>query len=260
MSRRRLTPVAFLLVIIILSACNLPSGNGTPTPDFALTLTAQAQLLETGTPALVQETATPELTSTPEFTPTPSVPTVSVSVNTNCRTGPGTQYDLIGGLNVGQTAEVVGKNSSTNYWIIKTPGGSGNCWLWGQHATVAGNTTNLPEYPVPPTPTPSLTPTPSIPAPVNNPTITKNCVMINPVPPQTFLYQGVLNWEDESNNEDGFNIYRNGALLTSVPANTTSFNLPPFGPFPINLPVQYGVEAFNATGKAAIKVVIMTCP
>lgn len=261
----------YLLLIIALSACNLPSAEPSETEsadpaDLALTITALAGGSQPGNDS-PQETATPQFTATPGPTSTPSVPQVSVTTNTNCRTGPGTQYDLIDSLLIGQTAEVVGKNSGVpNYWVIKRINGSGTCWLWGQYATVSGNTANLPEYPVPPTPTPSptptatLTPTPSIPAPVNNPTITKNCVLINPIPPQTFLYQGVLNWEDQSNNEDGFNIYRNGALLTSVPANTTSYNLPPFGPFPIGLPVQYGVEAFNVTGKAAIKIVIMTCP
>ncbi|WKZ38966.1 MAG: SH3 domain-containing protein [Anaerolineales bacterium] len=266
MYQRKFNLLLSLLLVAALSACNLPGGEDlTPTPDLALTVTALAQPQETATPSLPLDTATPEFTAAPESTPTPSVPTVTVSTNTNCRTGPSTQYDLIGGLNVGQSAEVVGKSTSTGYWIIRTPGG-GTCWLWGQFATVSGNTANLPEYPTPPTPTPSLTPTatltltPSIPTPVNNPTFVKNCAQINPGPPPIYLYQGVLNWEDASNNEDGFNIYRNGALLTSVPANTTSFNLPPFGPFPMNVPIQYGVEAFNVTGKASITVAIMTCP
>ena len=276
MLRRKSALFLYVLLIVVLSACNLPSGQGNQEQpgeaDLALTITAQALLLQPGSsdsqpPAGPAATATPEFTATPGPTSTPSVPQVSVTTNTNCRTGPGIVYDLIDALLIGQTAEVVGKNSSVpNYWVIKRLNGSGTCWLWGEYATVSGNTANLPEYPVPATPTPSptptatLTPTPSIPAPVNNPTIIKNCVLINPVPPQTFLYQGVLNWEDKSNNEDGFNIYRNGAFLGNVPANTSTYNLPPFGPFPIGVPIQYGVEAFNGAGKAAIKIVIMTCP
>jgi uncharacterized protein YgiM (DUF1202 family) len=156
MLRRKMTLILSLLLIIALSACNLPGGETTPTPDIALTVSAQVQLLETPTPL---DTATPEFTPTPGFTSTPSVPTVTVSVNTNCRSGPGTQYALTGGVNVGQSAVVVGKNTSTGYWIINNLNGSGTCWLWGQYATVSGNTANLPEYPIPPTPTPSSTPT-----------------------------------------------------------------------------------------------------
>jgi len=46
---------------------------------------------------------------------TPTIPTVTVSENTNCRTGPGKQYDQIDVLEIGQSAVVVGKNTSTNY-------------------------------------------------------------------------------------------------------------------------------------------------
>jgi hypothetical protein len=173
MSGRKTTLVVSLLLVAALSACNLPSEQGTPTPDPILTVTALAQALATPTPPPVLDTPTPEFSPTPAFTPTPSVPTVTVSVDTNCRTGPSTQYDRIGGLLVGQSAEVVGKNTATNYWIIRTPGGSGTCWLWGQYATVSGNTANLPEYPVPPTPTPKATDTPTATStPSNTPTAT----------------------------------------------------------------------------------------
>jgi uncharacterized protein YgiM (DUF1202 family) len=106
MLRRKMTLILSLLLIIALSACNLPGEETTPTPDIALTVSAQVQSLETPTPL---DTATPEFTPTPGFTSTPSVPTVTVSVNTNCRSGPGTQYALTGGVNVGQSAVVVGK-------------------------------------------------------------------------------------------------------------------------------------------------------
>lgn len=259
MARRKFNLILSMLLVVALSACNLPSGEATPTPDLALTVTAQAQALETPTPAFF-DTATPDVTSPPESTPTPSVPTVSVSVNTNCRTGPSTQYDLLGGLNVGQTAEVVGKNSAVaNYWVVRLSGGT-VCWLWGQHATVSGNTANLPEYPVPPTPTPSSTPTatptstPSVPTAVEN--VTMNMVCPNA------SHSGTLQWEDKSNNEDGFNIYANSVLLASIPANSTSYNVvaAPGGPFPAGVASLFEVEAFNAVGKAPKKSVAKGCP
>lgn len=163
-------------MIIALSACNLPGGQQTdadPAAELALTITAQALLLQPGATPQGQQPqqpppAEPQATATLEFTPTlvptftPSVPQVTVSTATNCRTGPGQVYDLLDALLVGQTREVVGKNSGVpNYWVIKRLNGSGTCWLWGQYATVTGNTSNLPEYPVPPTPTPKATNTPT---------------------------------------------------------------------------------------------------
>jgi hypothetical protein len=262
MFRKKITLLS-LILITVLSACNLPSGQTTetPTPDLALTLTALAGA-SPDTPA-PQDTATPEFTATPELTVTPSVPTVSVSVNTNCRTGPGVIYQQIDALVVGQVAEVVGKNSGVpNYWVIKRINGSGTCWLWGEYATVTGNTANLPEYPVPPTPTPTYTPTPTATPTLASPAAVDNVAMNMTTCGGAAPYQhgGTLSWDDKSNNEDGFNIYINGALAASIPANSTSYNVAPFGSFAANSESIFEVEAFNGAGKAAKKSVSKGCP
>ncbi len=108
------------------------------------------------------ETPTQTLTPTPLFTPTPVVPQISVSVPTNCRTGPGKVYRLVGAILVGETSEVYGRDPTAGYWYIRNPDSpSGFCWAWGQYATVSGNTNLLPVYTPPPTPTPTFTPTPA---------------------------------------------------------------------------------------------------
>jgi hypothetical protein len=87
---------------------------------------------------------------------------VSVSVNTYCRSGPGPVYDILGIVNVGQNAVVVGRNASSDTWVIKLPSNPAiTCWLWGQNATVVGNTAGLPVITPPPTPTPAVTLTPA---------------------------------------------------------------------------------------------------
>lgn len=258
-----------LIAILILTlACNIPGGQNQNSgeSDLALTVTAQALLLQPGVQQPVaQDTPLPASTSTPEFTPTvtltptPSVPQVSVSTNTNCRTGPGTQYDLIGALVIGQTAEVVGKYSPSNYWIIKNSGG-GNCWLWGQYATVTGNTANLPEYPVPATPTPAL------PAPVKDLHATISCAP-HPTLIATLVATVNLTWNDQASNEGGFNIYRDGALLIALAANSTSYtdNSGPTLPsiWLVGSPtpsLTYHVEVFNSAGKSNKKDVTVICP
>jgi hypothetical protein len=137
------------------------------TVEVALTQTQQSGLSPTlilpvtDTPSM---TLTPEpptftptvtLTSTPVFTSTPLVPLISVSLATNCREGPGRIYDRVGALLVGQTAEVFGRNAVGDYWYIRNPNNSdGFCWLWGEYAAFSGNTSVLPVYTPPPTPTP----------------------------------------------------------------------------------------------------------
>jgi len=106
---------------------------------------------------LLKVNAPVDLPSTITLTASPSIPVVSVSVGTNCRSGPSKSYDVLGVLLAGKTAEVVGKNTETNYWIIKNPESSGTCWLLGEYATVSGNVAALQEYAIPPTPTPHPT-------------------------------------------------------------------------------------------------------
>jgi hypothetical protein len=174
--------------MIALSACNLvmaTPGNGSPslpTPELILptanlntpSLDPQMQIdlavsqtfdVQTQIARAVQETMAAMVTDTPErpsetpspiSTLTPEVPRVSVSIETNCRSGPGTGFDKLGILFVGQTAEVVGRSVYNDNWIIKLPSNPAiTCWLWGQYATVVGITSGLPAINPPPTPTPA---------------------------------------------------------------------------------------------------------
>jgi hypothetical protein len=79
-------------------------------------------------------------------------PTVSVSMDTNCRQGPGIPYDSVGSLLVGETATIVGRYQAGGYWIINNPDEPGTCWVWDEHATVTGETSCLPFIIPPPKP------------------------------------------------------------------------------------------------------------
>jgi hypothetical protein len=106
----------------------------------------------------------PSTSTTKTPTPKPLLPhstgavTVSVSMDTNCRTGPGEPFSSIGSLMIGETAEVVGRSPNWDFWIIKNPDDPGTCWLWAQHATVIGDTSKLPIIQPPATPTPTPKP------------------------------------------------------------------------------------------------------
>ena len=121
------------------------------------TATAQAALDQAVAQTMAaMPTNTLQATWTPVFTDTASVVMVTVSANTNCRTGPGEPYDLIGILVKGKPAEVVGRAADGGSWIIRWPDNpSRTCWLWSQYASVTGNGQALPVVIPPPTPTPS---------------------------------------------------------------------------------------------------------
>lgn len=172
-------------------ACNLPTDIPTETPageaEIAIAGTVEARVAETVPPEVTEvdtpvpvdtaireesATATPaQATETLADTSTPSIPMVSVSLNTNCRTGPGRSYDYRGALLVGETEEVVARSTLPNYWYITNPDRPGEfCYLWGEYATVAGNTEALPQFTPLPSPTATNTPTPSdTPSPTHTP-------------------------------------------------------------------------------------------
>jgi hypothetical protein len=165
--KRRILLIGVLLIFIM--ACNLPQAA--PPADTvnastaaALTVAAvinqpQASPIPSATLSVpVADTFTPLPTLSPTlvFTSTSSVPIISVSVDTNCRTGTGKAYERVGGLLVGETAEVIAKDPTNEYWYIRDPESpTGFCWVWGYYATVIGNTSIIPIFTPPPSPTPA---------------------------------------------------------------------------------------------------------
>lgn len=137
----------------------LPTLEILPTLTFTPTVTFE--------PAAITANPTLAITITPVFTTSAtsvavSAPVMSVSVPTNCRNGPGKIYDAVGALLVGETAEVYGRDPTSQYWYIRNPDpGPEFCWAWGTYATISGSPLLLPVLTPPPTPTPTMTPTPS---------------------------------------------------------------------------------------------------
>jgi hypothetical protein len=156
--------LAALALVLAILACNAPTAQSqlNPASDLAATITALAATVQSQAGA---STATPATQDSPQApdpmagSPEPSTPRVSVSMDTNCRTGPSTAYDSVGALLVGQSAEVVGKYSSANWWIIRNPNEPGFCWIWGQYASLTGDSSSLPEMTPPPLPTATHEPT-----------------------------------------------------------------------------------------------------
>jgi hypothetical protein len=109
-----------------------------------------------------QEDAAPTETPTITQTPTPDIPQVSVSQDTNCRTGPAVYYGYRTTVNPGQVLEVVGVHAQGNDYVIVDYGAGAQCWLWLQYADKTDfSGYGLTAYNTPPTPTPTYTPTPS---------------------------------------------------------------------------------------------------
>jgi len=168
-----------VLIVLAMGAC-VPAPT-LPAPSFDVnqlnTIIAQtvaaAVTMSMVPSSAISSTPTPTFTST--FTPTlsptalvlststPPIPIISVSVSTNCRSGPGRVYTYRGALLVGEVAQVLAGEPTGRFWYIPNPDSPGEfCWVWGQYATIIGNTVGLPVYTPPPTPSPTFTPVPTV--------------------------------------------------------------------------------------------------
>lgn len=100
-------------------------------------------------------TPTPQPTATPE-----GVYIVVRSSVQNVRTGPSTQYDVLGQLRRDESAKVIGASTDFSWVVIEYRGQNG--WLFADLLDIFGDTSTVPVITPPPTPTPGPpTPTPT---------------------------------------------------------------------------------------------------
>lgn len=140
--------IPILIFLLLLSAC------ASPNPDADVSPTTEPDQAE-DSPAPPAASLTPTASPLPTLTSTPA-PIANITGNTNCRTGPGSVYDLLHTYLAGDEVDLLGISPDGFFWY--TSDGTGinpDCWLWGQYATPVGDTAMLPVFTPPPTPTPS---------------------------------------------------------------------------------------------------------
>jgi hypothetical protein len=254
-------PVTGMILLLAMFACNMPEQ--VPPPDevqTAAALTLQAIL----TPSITTTVSTPAITSTASprvtvtsststagastttvsQTPTFSVPMLTVKESTNCRTGPGEEYEVIFTYLTGKELEIVGRYDPGNFWLVKSnESPTGTCWLWGEFVEVTGSYWAVSSV------TPPATATS---APPRGPGIDR----------WEFSCSGAaltftVIWVDNANNETGYRIFRNGEAIAEFPADTTThtdvYNLP------ADQNVEYFVQVYSPTGTASSSIMRMRC-
>jgi hypothetical protein len=138
----------FIVIVLITAGCNLP-GPTEGTPRASNTPIVVAPSATFSTPTLIPiETllALPTSTFVPTVVLTPRLALASpINQPVNCRFGPSPAYAVVGGLNEGGQAEIVGKNIDVTWWYVKNPSDpSTYCWLAASVVEVSGNADTLP--------------------------------------------------------------------------------------------------------------------
>lgn len=111
-------------------------------------------------PARAEGYAQQPTVSIATVTSSPSGPVAVVNADQdqiNVRSGPGTDYPIVGILVAGQSVPALGKSPGGNWVMVAYPGVAGGvAWVYSFNITVKGE---LPIVEPPPTPTPQVTPT-----------------------------------------------------------------------------------------------------
>lgn len=229
----------FLCLLCILgcfvSSCNLPAAGGTdPQIATAAALTVQAAL-----------GATPPASNNIGASPTSqafSQPLITVDDVTNCRTGPGTNYERVVQIAAGQQVEIVGVYPP-NYWIVSTS--AGLCWVSAEFATPMGSVQTVPTVTAP------STPEGNAPAGVS---FQKWDIFCNF---QTGQADISIRWSDKGDDEAGYRVIRNENVVAEFPPNTTQYSET------IALlsgqSVSYRVESFNEVGTSSSATLPLAC-
>jgi hypothetical protein len=164
-ARRGMNPVVIggavvgVIAVIVIAAVVLLSGGNHGKKTVVLpTATDTSTPTDTPTPT---DTATP--TSTPTDTPTPTPRTTTATIlaeRANVRSGPGTDYGVIGSLSRDDDVIVLGVSEDGGWYEVAIPG-MGSGWLSAETVRISGNT-NIQVIVLPtatPTPTDTAAPT-----------------------------------------------------------------------------------------------------
>lgn len=187
MGRKGLLFLLLLTGALLLGGCNLlpgsePTATATSEPRALIPTWTPTPPLPTDTPA--PPTATPEPptpvpaepTPVPTDTPAPVARLTITNQVANVRSGPGTQYAVIGSVNQGMQFDVTGKNPAGDWFQFCCVNGEVG-WMFNQLATVenpqlvavASDIPAAPPTPVPAPVQPTNTPVPAAPPPAADP-------------------------------------------------------------------------------------------
>ena len=239
-----------LVSTLIVSACNVPTNNDASDSEMATAAALTVQAVLDSESLAVTPLASPTKDSgspatTAQSTPTYTQPMASVGEVTNCRSGPGKDYERVTQIFPTDPVKIVGF-FPPNFWIVSTK--DGDCWLSGEFSTPVGSFSTVPTVTAPPTPKGGAPEQPSL-AKENG---------------WTFYCYGpgqadiTISWNDKADNETGYRILRNGELIADLAANTTFFG----ETIALNSgqSVEYIIRAYNTVGETDSSPVTVTCP
>jgi hypothetical protein len=235
--------VLFFTSAILISSCNIPASSSPESAETIQTsaaLTVEAAINNNQVP-LASPTLESQTNTDTQATPTYSQPFASFEDVTNCRTGPGVNYERVTQILPNEPVDIIGFYPP-NYWIVNSK--EGVCWVAGEFVTPAGSLATVPTVTAPPTPQGEAPPDVSL---------QQWNVSCNYATNDATVY---IRWSDKDS-ETGYRVFRNNEQVAELPANSTEFTET------ITLlsgqSVGYYIVAFNEVGNTSSKSITLTC-
>jgi hypothetical protein len=147
--------------------------------------------------------ARPTLAATP--TPLSTIPQVTANVNANVRSGDSTGYPVVGTLEQGETARIIGVSAYGSGWYYIEMANGQRVWIAPSTVTPSGDLRSIQRINPPASPTPPATPTP-----VTTGNLAGTSPSLNPASPTCNVSFQVLT-----------NITNTGSVTTGSPAAVT---------------------------------------
>ncbi len=196
------------------------------------------EVIETSPPEVVDSTET----STPTLTPTTEPQDSIVVSDYLCRVGPGAPYEVVSTVKAGTAVEILGVGALQGWIVINNPLYSVACWIPTDRIELDPQIDlgSMQVFPVPV----HLLPTDTSPAP--SPPAAPTNLVANTTTCNSSNYVVTVQWKDNANNESGYRVYRDGAVIDTLGAGATSYVDHP----PYSGPHTYKVEVFNGAGSA----------
>jgi len=184
----------------------------------------------------------------PPVIPPDLVPTFIFTTNANCRQGPDTAYAVVTSFFANDQVTLEGKNDNSSWYWALIPNSKTHCWISGQTGTPQGPISGLVVVPAPALPATTVAPPPVVVATTPAP--------VAPAAPGGFNvsnqsctsseYVVRLQWSNVAG-ELGYRIYRDGALIATLPVNSTTYD----DASPDYNSHSYQVQSYNAAGSAS---------
>ena len=242
--RRLVKRLAATTVLFTLGACNMPGTQATPT----LSVLDQAGTIVAGTLRAggISTAVAVAVTASPSLAPVTPTAKPSLFINTDgakCRSGPGPDFKEIAAYKTGTSVDMIAKDTTDGYWLVKDPTTGDSCWVFVQDATPSGSFDLLPEI----TPQASTQEAPAGPT-IFYPNFSCDATTLTTT----------LTWNDAADNETGYRLYRSGTKIADLPANSTTYSEKI--DFLFDSQITFSVEAYNEAGASPQKSLTFKCP